>query len=98
MQFEGFGIRSVSPVAVEKRKSPVRSSPGKRSLNAIELPSGDQLMVGKYILGSPVDLSIFSGPPSAGTLYNPLSEPEMRWNAIWVPSGDHAALIHADGW
>ena len=70
---------------------------GDQSLNAIDLPSGDQLMVGKSSQGIRVDRSFFSGPPSAGTVYSPLSGPDMRRNAISVPSGDHAALIHSDG-
>src|SRR5215471_10932778 len=74
---------------------------GSEAANAIHLPSGDQLIgvpekhPGQSTPGEAcVDRNFFSGPPSAGTTYKPVSLPEIRWKAIRVPSGDQAEPIH----
>jgi hypothetical protein len=92
-----FSITRVSGVSVQIRKIITLASPDEKSLKAIHLPSGDQLIGLKGLKGVRVERNFRSGPPSAGTINIPLSAPAMRWNAICVPSGDQAALIHSDG-
>ena len=87
----------LSRVSRERRLILKVSSAGRKSTNAIDLPSGDQLIGSVPLTGLRIDRSFLSGPPSAGTTYRPVSAPEMRLKAICVPSGDQAGQMRSDG-
>src|SRR5262245_32465953 len=65
--FASFGIRLVSSVSAERRLTIACSSVGNKSLKAIHLPSGDQLIRVKLAQGIRLERNFRSGPPSAGT-------------------------------
>ena len=92
-----WGMGLLSRVSRERRLILKVSSAGK-STNAIDLPSGDQLIGAVPVSGMRIDRSFLSGPPSAGTTYRPVSAPEMRLKAICVPSGDQAGQMRSMGY
>src|SRR5690242_16359879 len=91
----GFSILGCK---VSKGSRKICEPPSAVDQNASHLESGDQLtcMNGSY--QNVAFASLRSGPPSAGTTKMPLASCDHRENAICVPSGDQAGLIHFAGW
>src|SRR6266436_8549299 len=71
--------------------------PSARDQNASPLESGDQLICMNGSYQNVASASFRSGPPSAGITEIPLASCDHRENAICVPSGDQAGLIHFEG-
>src|SRR5215471_12839463 len=92
-----WGMGLLSRVSRERRLILKVSSAGRKSTNAIDSPSGDQLIGAVPLSGMRIDRSFLSGPPSAGTTYRPVSALEMRLKAICVPSGDQTGQMRSDG-
>src|SRR5262249_24271249 len=65
--------------------------------NASDFESGVQLICMNGSYQNPASASFRSGPPRAGTTKTPLLSAARRANAICVPSGDQAGLIHFAG-